>query len=97
VIIREGEVGDKFYLIKKGQVEVIKGDGQLEATLGEGQIFGEVALVENKPRNATVVAKDQVEVYTLTKEQFQQTLAACEPMREELVKVFCQRYGRQTR
>lgn len=98
VVLRQGDVGDKFYLIKKGRVEVIVQEGsasRLEATLGEGQIFGEVALVEDKPRNATVIAKDPLEVYTLTKEQFLGTLATCEPMREELIKVFCQRYGRQ--
>ncbi len=95
-LIRQGEVGDKFYLIKKGNVEVYVDDGtasHLTATLGAGEVFGEVALLEDKPRNATVVTKDEVEVYTLSKEGFHQALAASEPMREELIKVFCQRYG----
>jgi putative ABC transport system ATP-binding protein len=95
-LIRQGEVGDKFYLIKKGTVEVYVDDGttsRLTATLGAGEVFGEVALMEDKPRNATVVTKEDVEVYTLSKEGFHQALAASEPMREELIKVFCQRYG----
>jgi len=95
-LIRQGEVGDKFYLIKKGNVEVYVDDGtasHLTATLGAGEVFGEVALLEDKPRNATVVTKDEVEVYTLSKQGFHQALATSEPMREELIKVFCQRYG----
>ncbi len=95
-LIRQGEVGDKFYLIKKGDVEVYVDDGSashLTATLGAGEVFGEVALLEDKPRNATVITKDEAEVYTLSKEGFHQALAASEPMREELIKVFCQRYG----
>jgi putative ABC transport system ATP-binding protein len=95
-LIRQGEVGDKFYLIKKGNVEVFIDDGNtthLTATLGEGEVFGEVALLEDKPRNATVITKDAVEVYTLDEPGFHQAVAASEPMREELIKVFCQRYG----
>jgi putative ABC transport system ATP-binding protein len=95
-LIRQGEVGDKFFLIKKGNVEVYVDDGttsHLTATLSDGEVFGEVALLEDKPRNATVITKDAVEVYTLDKPGFHQALAASEPMREELIKVFCQRYG----
>jgi len=95
-LIRQGEVGDKFYLIKKGNVEVHVDDGttsRLTAALGAGEVFGEVALLEDKPRNATVVTKDEVDVYTLDKQGFHRALAASEPMREELIKVFCQRYG----
>ncbi len=95
-LIRQGELGDKFYLIKKGDVDVYVDDGTTShhtATLGAGEVFGEVALMEDKPRNATVVTKDNVEVYTLSKEGFRHALQASEPMREELIKVFCQRYG----
>lgn len=96
-LIRQGEVGDTFYLVKKGEVDVYKADESgathHEATLGVGEVFGEVALMENKPRNATVITKDQVEVYTLDKAGFYHALEASEPMREELIKVFCQRYG----
>jgi CRP-like cAMP-binding protein len=97
-LIRQGEEGDKLYLLKKGSVDVHVDDGtgsRLEATLGVGEVFGETALVEDKPRNATVVAKDEVEVYTLSKPAFHNALAASEPMREELIKVFCQRYARR--
>ena len=60
VIIREGDVDDKFYLIRKGNCEVIVGYGREDATslrtLGPGEYFGEMAVLEAYPRNATVIA-----------------------------------------
>jgi putative ABC transport system ATP-binding protein len=93
-VIRQGDEGDKFYLIRSGHVDVIIRDGQTSrtvATLGEGQFFGEVALVENKPRNATVLAKDDVELYTLSKAAFQTVLEASATFNDELRKVIFQR------
>jgi putative ABC transport system ATP-binding protein len=94
-IIRQGESGDKFYMIKEGKVEVFVEQGgppQLVNTLDSGQFFGEVALLEDQPRNATVTAKGQVELYTLSKREFQRAQATFEPVREELMKVFAHRY-----
>jgi putative ABC transport system ATP-binding protein len=94
-IIRQGESGDKFYMIKEGKVEVFVEQGgppQLVNTLDAGQFFGEVALLEDQPRNATVTAKGRVELYTLSKSEFQRAQATFEPVREELMKVFAQRY-----
>lgn len=94
-IIRQGEPGDKFYLIKEGTVEVRVGEGSANmqvATLGPGQFFGEMALLENQPRNATVLARNPVECYTLNKQDFLHARAAFEPMRDELMKVYAQRY-----
>jgi putative ABC transport system ATP-binding protein len=94
-IIRQGEVGDKFYLIREGQVDVLRDDGAgpaKVATLDAGQFFGEVALLENERRNATVVAAERVEAYVLNKDDFLRARAAFESMREELMKVFAQRY-----
>jgi putative ABC transport system ATP-binding protein len=97
-LIRQGDKGDKFYLIKKGQVDVSRVDDtgvtHHEATLGAGDFFGELALMEDKPRNATVITKDHVEVYTLSKEGFRHARDTSESMRDELIKVFAQRYRR---
>jgi putative ABC transport system ATP-binding protein len=94
-IIHQGERGDKFYLIKEGKVEVfVEHDGprHLVNTLDAGQYFGEVALLEDQPRNATVTAKGHLELYTLSKSEFQRVQTTFEPVREELMKVFAQRY-----
>jgi putative ABC transport system ATP-binding protein len=96
VIIRQGDEGDKFYLIKSGEVDVLVKQGEAEearrvATLSKGQFFGETALLTGAPRNATVAAKGDVQVYTLDKANFQEAIASSEPFRKELEKILFQR------
>ena len=72
-IIRQGEVGDKFYVIAKGEAEIIvesEAHTRTAATLHEGGFFGEVALLRDQPRNATVRASGEVTAYTLSKADF---------------------------
>jgi len=93
-VISQGAVGDKFYLIRSGRVSVLAAGaaGRTEvATLGEGEFFGERALVTGEPRNATVVAAEPVELYTLGKEAFRAALDSSPTFREELLKVFFNR------
>ncbi len=76
VVVKEGEPGDSFFLIRSGHVEVstndIKNNGQQIAlsVMGEGAFFGEVALLTDKPRTATVVAKGSLELMELTRKDF---------------------------
>ena len=77
-IVRQGEVGDRFYLIRKGSVDVLmqSADGaeRQVTVLHEGEFFGERALITGEPRNATVVSRGEVECYTLDKGEFQEAL-----------------------
>jgi putative ABC transport system ATP-binding protein len=95
ILIRQGAEGDKFYLIKRGVVDVIVNQGQPNeakvATLSKGQFFGEMALLTGAPRNATVLAVQDVDLYTLDKPRFQSALASSEPFRKELEKILFQR------
>jgi hypothetical protein len=68
-IIREGDYGDRFYLIAKGQLDV-SAESRHVATLGLVDHVGEIALLRDVPRTATIVATKPVELYALTREDF---------------------------
>ncbi|KAF3918801.1 hypothetical protein AA313_de0204459 [Arthrobotrys entomopaga] len=76
IIIQEGDPGDNFYIVEQGTAEVKKrseGAAVLK-TYTKGDYFGELALLNDAPRAASVVAKDKVKVATLGKEGFQRLL-----------------------
>ena len=68
-IITQGERGDRFYLIDAGEVEVLT-DGVFRGREGEGQSFGEVALLRECTRTATVRATRATRLLTLERDQF---------------------------
>lgn len=73
-IVTEGEVGEKFYLIESGSCEILKKGEGVVGTIGKGNYFGEVALLNDKPRQATVTATNNVIVATLGKSGFTRLL-----------------------
>ena len=73
----EGEPGDELFVIQKGSVKITKitSDNEvLLAVLKTGDIFGEMALLENKPRAATAVAYDECKVLVLNRVNFEQMI-----------------------
>ena len=78
-IIKQGEIGDKFYLISNGEVSVhvrkgMMGQAKKVATLADGDFFGEMALVTELPRTATVIAEEPVDLFVLYKNDFKKIL-----------------------
>lgn len=71
LVFRQGDPGDCAYFIRSGEVEVLgEEDGGVLARLGVGEYFGEMALLSNKPRNATVRTTATVELAVLGKKNF---------------------------
>jgi len=73
-LIEQGEIGDAFYAIGSGHVDVVR-DGERIADLGPGEHFGEVALLTDEPRNATVVAHTPLRVFSLDRDGFAEVVA----------------------
>jgi len=94
IIIREGDEGDKFYIIRSGRVAVLKereGKEEVLTELGPGDFFGELALLRREPRAATVRALEEVELLSLSRELFIETVEASPTLEESLKKVYFHR------
>jgi CRP/FNR family transcriptional regulator, cyclic AMP receptor protein len=70
VLCKEGEIGQEFFVIVDGEVEV-KRKGRRLGTRGAGDFIGEIALLEDMKRTATVTAKTPLHVFVLTRPTFQ--------------------------
>lgn len=86
-VFAEGEEGDRAYLIQEGEVVISKGSTVL-AVLGKGELFGEMALVDNQPRMATAKARTDVSVVIITREEFREKLARSDPFIRGLLNIF---------
>jgi NADH dehydrogenase len=90
LIFRQGDPATNFYAIESGEVEVLRetesGEEQLLAVLGPGDFFGEMALIRNEPRNATVRARTPTEVVIMGKHVFTQISSSLSMVRDLLAK-----------
>ncbi|HMK37747.1 MAG TPA: cyclic nucleotide-binding domain-containing protein [Bacteroidota bacterium] len=76
LVFGAGEPGEDMYFISRGHCEVTSADGRtIVATLREGDFFGEIALLEHRPRSASVRAATYCDLYRLDKESFERVIA----------------------
>ncbi|MEO7804293.1 MAG: cyclic nucleotide-binding domain-containing protein, partial [Actinomycetota bacterium] len=85
VIIRQGADGNEFFVIEAGNASVVRGR-KIVARLGPGDHFGELALLSNHPRRATVVADTPVTLLVLGRRAFMSTLGEMPDMAIKLLK-----------
>ncbi len=89
-IVRQGEPGDRYYAIADGTVEVLR-DDTLVNTLGRGEGFGEIALVHEIPRTATVRTVTETRLFAIEREPFLVALTGHAPTRERVEQVAAER------
>lgn len=83
-IVTEGTAGHEFYLILDGEAVVKKGNRKI-ATLGPGQYFGELALLDRGPRSATIVAGTDVELVVIGQRELMAVLDAVPAVAHKLL------------
>lgn len=89
-VVKEGDHGDSLYLIVSGTVRVHRGATEI-ATLGERQVFGEMALLDSEPRSASVTATTDVTLLRIHQEDFADILAEKSEIAQGIIKVLSRR------
>jgi small-conductance mechanosensitive channel/CRP-like cAMP-binding protein len=95
VVLRQGDSGDSFFVIKEGMVEVSLGEGREQrrvlARLGRGNFFGEMSLLTGETRSANVIALTDCEFLVLNKEGFHDVLSANPMIAQALSQILAKR------
>jgi CRP/FNR family cyclic AMP-dependent transcriptional regulator len=79
VIARQGEVGTGFFVVVDGSVRVVR-DGETLATLGPGEFFGELSILDGQPRTAQVVTDERTRCLALASWDFERILLENPPL-----------------
>ncbi|HET7537184.1 MAG TPA: FAD-dependent oxidoreductase [Candidatus Didemnitutus sp.] len=95
-IIKQGEPPANFYVIEKGEVEIMRATpekpaGEIIATLGAGNFFGEQALINNRPRSASVRARTPMEAVVMGRNVFTTISKSLAPLRSALTAALTRR------
>lgn len=90
-IFSEGESGERAYIVENGVVEVFSmkdGKKVVFGTISKGGIFGEMALIDDKPRMATARVIEASTIIVISRNMFQEKLARTDPFIRGLLKIF---------
>ncbi len=94
-IFQEGDSGHHAYLIERGRVEIsaMKGGQSIViAELGPGELFGEMALIDDQTRTATATAVEETEVVAITRDRLQKKIEHADPVLALLLRVILKRF-----
>ncbi len=94
-IFQAGDAGECAYFVERGQVEISIQRGAEKVVLarrGAGEIFGEMAIIDNKPRTATVTAASNCELLLITREQLNRRIEESDPILRMLLTVLMERF-----
>jgi hypothetical protein len=92
-VVRQGQPADRFYIIARGELDILREDGgesggdRRLATLGPGQFFGEIGLLTDRPRTASVRARGPAELLALDRKHFETLVAQSKASADELTVV----------
>ena len=94
VLFREDEVGELMFVLQSGSVRItksVKGEDKTLAILGPGEFFGEMAILNNKPRTATAIVETQAQVLVLGARTFEQMVVSNAEIAVRLIKKLSRR------
>ncbi len=94
-LIREGQRGREFFVLLDGEADVTR-DGKKLATMRSGDFFGEIALVSDAPRTATVTASTPVRVLVVTERAFKSLLERAPSIQLKVLKALAERLAPET-
>lgn len=90
-IFREGDSASQAFIVQDGEVAIVKsaeGKTMVLGTIGRGGIFGEMGLIDDRPRMATARAKTAATLIVVTREMFDEKLAKADPFVRGLLNIF---------
>jgi len=90
VLARQGEIGREFVILLDGEAEVAR-DGKVIAVRGPGDYIGEIALLDNRRRTATVTAKTDVAAEVLSRAEFASLLAEAPELSSQIMATLARR------
>ena len=94
VILRQGELADSLFIIASGQVKVYMSEGDREVilkTLSSGDFFGEIAMLDQEPRSASVAAMERCHLQTLSYRSFQRTMEGSADIAKRVLETLAKR------
>ncbi len=89
-LTRQGEPGDQFLVLSRGRARVEQ-DGQFIRDLGPGDFLGEISLLDDRPRTATVVALEPIHALTIHRERFRELLDRHPAIRYSVISALTER------